>query len=329
MKKFINYKYLFSAFLFFASYAHACSSCGSSVTSPLVLNQDENFKMYFGLSQNFNYINYGVMGGSKTQKWVDPFITTKDIATLSLGYRTSENSFVTITGSYVRNEGYSDSSNPSAGTKESYLIGDPILSGRYNLMNMEMSNPNIPQVQLVASYKPSLTKNMVDNDGDAIDTTGNGFHQLSGGVDLWWGMPYIQFGGAQFVTYSFDRHPDVVSTVGGQQITETKRTRDFQYTTVLTVGHAFPEQHFGLQAGVILDNIGQEHEYYSNGTSATIAQAQSNSIFTTLNWNLTKLDLVRFSYTYGGAIQGDLGPYTNSSQTTASTVLVAYERTFF
>lgn len=324
---------LFPLFLFslmISEYSYACSSCGSSATSPLILNPSENLKLYFGLSQNFDYITYGVRGGSKTQKWIDPSITTKDIATLALGYRTTENSFVTITGSYVRNEGPRDVMNTKAGTKEVYLVGDPILSGRYTLLNMEISDPLTPQIQLVASYKPTIAKNMVDNDGSELDTTGNGYHQVSGGVDFWWGMPFIQFGGAQFVTYSFDRNLNIaLSDKNNNPTKETKRTRDLQYTTVLTVGHAFTEEHFALQGGIVLDYIGQEHQYFETGTSETLSAQQSNSIFATLNWNVTQLDLIRFSYSYGGAIESNLGPYTNSSQTTSSMVLVAYERTLY
>ncbi|MES2615751.1 MAG: hypothetical protein V4591_10080 [Bdellovibrionota bacterium] len=327
----MNLKKIFflSLFPFFASAnSYACSSCGSSATSPLVLNPGENFKMYFGLSQNFNYINYGY-AGDKTKKWTDPNITTKDTATLALGYRTSENSFMTLTGSYVRNEGPTNANDPSQGVKEKYLVGDPLLAGRYTLMDMEISSPNRPQIELMAGFKPSFAKNMVDNDGGELDTTGNGFYQTSGGIDFWWGMEFIQFGGAQFVTYSFDRHPDVSLDYRGNRITETKRTRELQYTTVLTVGHAFTEQNFQLQAGVVLDHIGQEHQYYDDGNSYTLPSQQSNSIFTTVNWNMTKLDLVRLSYSYGGAIESNVGPFTNSAQTTSSMLLVAYERTFF
>jgi hypothetical protein len=329
-----------SLFLFFFSIlytvdSYACSSCGSSATSPLVLNQDENLKLYFGLSENYNYMNYGMLpDASDTKRWVDPMITTKSILTMAAGYRTSENSFVTLTGSAVKNVGPADANDFTTGTKTRYLLGDPIISGRYNVVNMNIDSKYRPQVQLIASYKPSLAKNMVDNpNDDAIDTTGNGFHQVSGGVDLWWGMPYIQFGASQFVTYSFTRNPN---NNFGVDTTQTKRTRDLQYTTVLTVGHNFKDNNFALQGGLILDHIGQEKIYIQDNTTGATdvlveggGAAQSNSVFAVLNWNLTHDDMVRFSYTYGGAYNGNLGPYTNSNQTTSSMVLVAYERTLY
>jgi hypothetical protein len=46
-------------------------------------------------------------------------------------------------------------------------------------------------------------------------------------------------------------------------------------------------------------------------------------------FNVTDLDTLRFTYTIGGAYDGNLGPYTNSNQTTSNSALVAYERTFF
>jgi hypothetical protein len=316
-------------FILSAQNSFACSSCGSSATSPLVLYPGENFKMYFGLSQNFNFIDY--KGASKTDKVINGSITTKDVATLAVGYRVTPNSFVSLTGSYIRNEGPNNPANLNEGIKEVYLMGDPLISGRYTLVNMEISEPSIPQVQIVGTYKPSIAKNMIDDGGSALDTTGNGFHQLSSGLDLWWGMPFIQFGGSQFVTYSFDKHPNykVYSPKAQQDITADKRTRGLQFTTVLTAGHAFIEENFQLQAGLVLDHIGQEYSSFSDGEEHTSAAQQSNSVFTTINWNVTKLDLIRFSYSYGGAFEGSMGPYTNSSQTTSSMLLVAYERTFF
>lgn len=311
----------------------ACSSCGSSATSPLVLKQNENLKVYAGISENYNYMNYGIAGGSSTKQWLDPEINTKQTMTLGLGYRTSENSFVTVMGSVVRNEGLSNPEDATSGIKSSTMVGDPIISGRYNLLNMNFEEEYRPQIQLVASYKPGLAKNMVDGDGDAIETTGNGFHQASGGVDVWFGMPFIQFGAAQFITYSFDRHPDTTFTYQNQKGTVSKRTRDLQYTTVLTVGHAFPDEKFSLSGGVVLDNIGKETSTrtFANGDSdsVTAAASEHNDLFVTLDWNATKKDMVRFSYTYGGFYGGAFGPFTNSAQTTSNSVLVAYERTLY
>ncbi|APJ03975.1 hypothetical protein [Silvanigrella aquatica] len=314
-----------------ANYSYACSSCGSSATSPLVLNPNENFKMYFGLSQNSNYMNYGIPGGSKTTRHVNKMITSRRSFILAAGYRTTENSFVTLTGTFLQNQGPADLSTPAEGTKVKYLYGDPILAGRYNLLNMGMDNIYRPQIQLLGSYKPSVAKNMVDKDGGAVDTVGNGFHQVTSGVDFWWGMPAIQFGVAQMITYSFDRTPN--NNFAPDEV-QYKRTRDLQYTTILTVGHAFKDLRFSLQAGVILDHISKEKIYLKNvNTDETsekiLGPAQSNSVFANAKFNVTDQDTLRFSYTLGGAYDGNLGAFTNSKQTTSDTAAVSYERTFF
>ncbi len=311
--------------------SYGCSSCGTSATSPLVLNPNENLKMYLGLSQNYNFMNYGGHQVSGTTKTVNRMLSTRKTLMLAVGYRTSEDSFVTLSGSFLQNEGTADSMNPSKGTKVKYLYGDPILSGRYNLVNMGFDNIYRPQIQLMGSYKPSIAKNMVDKDGGPVDTVGNGFHQIIGGVDLWWGMPYIQFGASQLVTYSFDRKPN--NNWGNDKIQE-KRTRDLQYTTIVTVGHVFKNLNLSIQGGVILDYIGDEISYLkdkSNGNLTTVSKspAQSNSVFALAKFNLTPKDTLRFSYTLGGAYDGKIGTFTNSNQTTSDTALVAYERTFF
>lgn len=311
--------------------SYACSSCGSSVTSPLVLNQNENLKIYLGLSQNSNYMNYGGSEVSNTTRSVNKMLSSRKTLTLSVGYRVNEDSFVTLTGSFLQNEGSADYSNSSAGTKVKYLYGDPILAGRYNLVNMEIGSTYRPQVQLMGSYKPSIAKNMVDNDGGAVDTVGNGFHQLSGGIDFWWGMPFIQFGASQLITYSFDRTPH---NDWGDGKTQEKRTRDLQYTTIVTVGHVLKDLKLAIQGGVILDYIGNENSYLkeiSTGNVTTVSRSpsQSNSVFALAKFHLTPKDTLRFSYTIGGAYDGNLGPFTNSKQTTSDTALVAYERTFF
>jgi hypothetical protein len=299
--------------------AYACSSCGSSATSPLVMYPGENFKIYVGTSENYNYINYGLKGATATTPWYDDNLYTRQTTTLAVGYRTTAHSFVSLTGSLIHNEGVNTS---SLRNKDSYLIGDPILSARYTLVEPEIAQPFMPQVQVLASYKPSVAKNMIDDDRDHVDSAGNGFHQASSGLDLWWGMPFIQFGGSEFVTYSF---PNFSQSQG-----HSKRTRDLQSTSIFTVGHAFDFYHIAAQVGVVLDYIGQEHNFYQDNRPEVVTPSQqSNSMFVTLNWNATSKDLIRFSYSHGGVYDGDLGPFTNKNQTTSNMALVAYERTFF
>ncbi|BBH53399.1 hypothetical protein [Fluviispira sanaruensis] len=325
-------------FFAFMKSAFACSSCGSSATSPLVLNPDENLKMYFGIAQNFNYMDYGVKKVSDTKQVPNNKISSRRILTLGIGYRTTENSFVTLTGSFVRNQGAANPANVNEGFEHKYLVADPILAGRYNLMDMSIASTYRPQIQLALSYKPSLAKNMVDDDPVAVRTVGNGFHQVTGGLDFWFGMPFVQFGFAQFVTYSFDRHPDNAGRTCCGMVSSTstqmKRTRDFQYTTVLTVGHAFKESNISVQGGAILDYIGKEVVTNKNNTTGvetswTRNSAQSNSLFANVKYKPTFEDTFRLSYTLGGAYNDNLGYFTNANQTTFDTLSLSYERTFF
>ncbi|KAB8033300.1 hypothetical protein [Fluviispira multicolorata] len=319
--------------------AKACSSCGSSATSPLVLNPDENLKMYFGISENLNFMDYGAKGADSTEQIPNQKITSRRTLTLAIGYRTTENSFVTLTGSGVQNQGPIDRGFPEMGMADKqYLMGDPILAGRYNLVNMDITNTYRPQVQLAMSYKPSLAKNMVDNEPSAIKTVGNGFHQVTAGVDFWFGMSAVQFGAAQFVTYSFDRQPNNAGrTCCGKEsstTTQVKRTRDLQYTTVLTVGYIFKEHNISIQSGAILDYIGEEkitNQNNNDGTQSYIVKkpAQSNSLFANVKYKSSDKDTWRLSYTLGGAYEGDLGVFTNSSQTTSDSIAFSYERTIF
>lgn len=330
----MNFKKLsiLSALISFTMSAHniyACSSCGSSATVPLVLNQNENLKSYFGFSQNFSYMNYAGESG-KTRTTNRALISRKTL-TLAIGYRLTDDSFITLTGSLIQNEGPENLADNSKGNKMKYLFGDPIISGRYNIINMGIDNVYRPQVQLIGSYKPKFAKNMVDRDGGPVDTVGNGFHQVIGGIDFWWGMNLLQFGASQLVTYSFARNPDNTFWDGSVQ---EKRTRDLQYTTVLTIGHVIKPYKLSLQAGIILDYIGEEKIYLNNITTEskytkTLSPAQSNSTFFLVKYNVTDLDTLRLSYTIGGAYDGKLGPFTNSNQTTSNSALVAYERTFF
>lgn len=309
--------------------ALACSSCGSSATVPIMLNQNENLKMYTGFSQNFSYMNYtGELGRTRT---TNKAIISRKTLTLAIGYRLTEDSFVSLTGTLVQNEGPENSSDYSKGNKTKFLFGDPVVSGRYNLVNMGIDNVYRPQVQLIGSYKPNLAKNMVDRDGGAVDTVGNGFHQVISGVDFWWGMSWLQFGASQLLTYSFDRKPENTFSEG---ITQEKRTRDLQYTTVLTIGHVLKPYRLALQTGVILDHIGEEKIYLknkvtNNSYNKTLSPAKSNSVFFLVKYSVTELDTLRFSYTFGGAYDGKLGPFTNENQTTSNSALVAYERVFF
>jgi len=331
--KYIFIPFLF-VFLFWGDLSFACSSCGSSAVSPINLYPNENLKVYVGTQVNYNYINYGHAGGDSRAKWISTNLATKSTLTLAVGYRTSQNSFISLTGSAIRNEGPNNVFDPyDSGIKTTYLLGDPIISGRYNLVNMSIDKPSVPQVQLVASYKPSFSSNMIDNpERDAIDTTGNGYDQFRVGVDLWWGVMAWQFGGSQFVTYSLDRYPDV-EYYGNIQ---TKRSRSLQYTTILSGARDFRDVDIdmNIQVGVALDYTGEtETTLISTNsgvtTMVTAPSAQSNNFFVTAKFPLTQKDVVRFSYVIGGFYDGDLGPFTNKNQTVSDSVLVGFEHTYF
>ncbi|MBQ49641.1 MAG: hypothetical protein CMP10_19835 [Zetaproteobacteria bacterium] len=207
--------------LFRSEVAYGCSSCGTGGGDPLILYPAESQKYYLGASRQSGIKNINSYG--KPTANYGPEV--KGRTTLAAGYRLLPKAFVTLNVSLLEN---------SAGSELMRGVGDPSLGGRWTILRQNFAQPILPQVQLLFGYQPGWARGGKDSEsGRSLDVFGAGFDQQRLGLDLWWGMQKILFGGSINYVYSSPKRESVGVeqpglaeftnlTLGYQLVPETK-----------------------------------------------------------------------------------------------------------
>ena len=181
----LNYQLLTAIVIIIATkidVALACASCGSSGDDPLVMFPNESAKMLLSFSQVSGFRNIDSRGQESAAGGPD----SKQSLGLSAGKAISHRSFVTLTGSVLKNV---------KGDQEKNSLGDPSLSGRYTLVMLSLDEIYTPQVQLSYGYKHQIAKGIRDSkERFLLDVGGTGFSDLRAGVDVWYGLWSIKPG---------------------------------------------------------------------------------------------------------------------------------------
>lgn len=180
--------------------AYACASCGSGGDEPLVLFPAEALKIHGSISVTPQLESTGPDGSALQSAGPDRRVTS----TFAAGMAISPRGFLTVSQSLVTNSRIA-SSEPgmSPSTQSQSGIGDPSVSGRYTLVMPQLSRPLIPQVQILAGYRPAMVRSIHDSsDVHLLDVFGSGFDEIRIGTDLWLGMLAVKPGLAASVTES-------------------------------------------------------------------------------------------------------------------------------
>ncbi|MBP9707852.1 MAG: hypothetical protein KBD78_09410 [Oligoflexales bacterium] len=175
---------IFYALLFFkVEVAQACSSCGSGGEDPLILNPSDIWRFYVGASQSNFDSNIGLDG-----RQVEIYgLQKRERYTLAIGRRLTAKSFFSIAIPYINNYGESSSmSGP----------GEPSLSYRYTLFQQNFLAPLLPQIQILAGYKPRTARSTynAEDQREFLDAFGNGHRQVRAGIDVWSAMSALNYG---------------------------------------------------------------------------------------------------------------------------------------
>jgi hypothetical protein len=175
--------------------ALACASCGSGGDDPLVLFPAETFKTMVGSS----WTPFLDAAGPDGKPLVSLGPESRIISFFAAGVAFSNRGFLTFSQAFLRNQ---------REKRAVYTAGDPALSGRYTILMPQLSQPVVPQVQLVGGIRPALARSAAESKDPALlDVGGSGHDEYRAGIDIWMGMlPYVKPGLAATVTESMARN---------------------------------------------------------------------------------------------------------------------------
>jgi hypothetical protein len=202
----------------FDSSAHACASCGSGGSEPLVLAPNHSWRFYLGVKRSFGFQTVqqdGNLGSENAPKF-------KDAVTVALGKSLSESTFYTFSVPYLQNW-------KSGSYKRAF--GDANISFRHTALQQNFSNPYIPQIQFVAAHKFANAPTLYDSeDQNALDIFGNGIAETKLGTDVYFGMQNFKFGLAQFLLLASEASLGDVNLKPGMG-----------FNSIFTLGYGLPK----------------------------------------------------------------------------------------
>jgi hypothetical protein len=175
----------------------ACASCGSGGDDPLILYPNERDKTFVSVGRTAGFRNISMNGSLATAGGP----TERETLTVAYGHSFSTRSFATVTVPSFRNISADDSQSG---------LGDPSLATRFTLIMPDLTEPWMPQVQIMGAYKQSQARSVHDTQDarELLDVFGTGFSDVRAGVDLWFGQQDGKFGVAQTVTHPLAKSYD-------------------------------------------------------------------------------------------------------------------------
>ncbi|NRA67142.1 MAG: hypothetical protein HRU19_21850 [Pseudobacteriovorax sp.] len=210
-------------------WAYACSSCGSGVVDPIILQANESHKFYLGTSWQDRIRDSDADGNLRRTAGVH----RRSITTLSYALRFPVDS---LTASLT----VSNQSNIDKDGHQRTGLADPLATIRYELLRQSFVDPAIPAIQFVGSYKGKSGKSVHNTKHSRLlDVFSSGFAEVSIGSDIWFGMWPVKFGSSFFFT----------RTLPESKHNNTVRPGD-RMTSILSLGSNWRE-HLKLNTGFI------------------------------------------------------------------------------
>lgn len=280
----------------FAPTAQACSSCGSGGADPLILYPNERWKLYTAFTRQGDFHNVSPKGKVTTN--YGP--SEKKTLTVSGGMLLTNRSFVTLTIPVAQN---SRSGSSKTG------VSDASLFGRYTAIEQTFDEPWIPQVQLMGGYKHSMSRSIHSTqDFYLLDVYGNGYSEIKGGYDVWFGMKALKGGASQLITYTLPKEQ------GG-----IKQQPGLALRTTVTLGLSYSD--FGKV--LIGANLLSSEKLKADGKEVALSEVADNGAFVTVDYGFTPVDLLRLTLART-ALFGE-----NRNTVKSQSVILAFMKSFY
>ena len=292
----LSKKLLFTAMMLGASDAWACASCGSGGDDPLILYPWEQWKIYTGFAKTDDFTPINAAGD--TSREMGP--QSRNTTTVSFGRSFNHRTFATVTAPYIVNR---------RGPYERSGWGDPMLTGRYTVLQQDITEEWQPQVQAIASLRAGQATSKYDSEDLArLDVFGSGVPEWRVGVDIWHGITNFKGGLAQTVT-----GPLATKTTDYGVI----RT-GITYRSTATVGYGWGDR------GKVITGINREQTtaYQLEGVKQADSDTLSHSAFISADAKIEHHASVRMTVARAAAFA------RNKNTSRSDSVTVAFTRAF-
>lgn len=164
--------------------AQGCSSCGSGAADPVILNPLEPGKFYIGLGLSEGFQTVDEQG--EIRKDYGPDRKTK--LEFAYAHRLTPSLFVSLDTGVGENR---------KGSRSKTGMTDTTANLRWTALLQDVTEPWIPQVQLVLSHRFQTTRSLQDSkELYNLDSFGAGYDETFAGTDVWFGMLPVLFGGS-------------------------------------------------------------------------------------------------------------------------------------
>jgi hypothetical protein len=183
-KPFLVSSLLLLVLFFKAPFAYPCSSCGSGAADPLILNPMEQQKFYLDIGQQSRFKDVDSNGDFRRD--LGPEV--KRQMQIAFAQRLSDRLFASLVSGVGQNR--------RAGRSENGIL-DSTVNLRYTAWNQSMLNPWLPQMQFMLSHRFKTTRSVQDARKEYyLDSFGAGYGESFYGIDVWFGMLPVMFGGS-------------------------------------------------------------------------------------------------------------------------------------
>lgn len=275
--------------------AYACP-CGCGAANATVMYPGESTKISVGLTRNAGYRDVLDNGDQVRASGPDT------IDTLAIGMAKAINNDLSVSISVPIQ------TNRDAQEGVNTSLSDPSFSVRYTALPQSFTEPLIPQVQVYATYKPSIGRGLDESEeAKQMDVFGNGYSEFVPGVDLWWGMANTKFGVGQMYIVPIDRDRKVGGRTYRQNDGFALRTSllgAYNFNGIGTVigGVEREDRNAKSRDGKTIDgtdkitNNLQLSGSYKVGFRKTVGLAWRRTAALFDNKNTTKADALSFSY---------------------------------
>ncbi|MEY4630540.1 MAG: hypothetical protein RIQ81_660 [Pseudomonadota bacterium] len=196
------------------------------------------------------------------------------------------------------------------------MLADPTLNARYTILMPRLTESYLPQVQLVAGFRPSLAKSAATSTDPALlDVGGSGHDEYRAGLDVWMGMmPQVKPGLSAVITESAPVRMNDVAIRPGRLIRVTASVTSTVEVPVPGLVHTVPVK---LAGGMTAD---RRQPLTQDGTEVPGSSQAANGLFASGDVAAGDGNTVKMTW----ARQGAIGQTRNS--VVASTWSLAWSR---
>ncbi len=270
--------------------ALACASCGSGGDDPLVLYPNHDWRFHLGVTRAFGFRTVkadGSLGSEAAPRF-------KDALTLAVGKALRSDAALTLVVPYLQN--WRDG-------RYKRSFGDPLVTLRWTVLAQDISEPWIPQAQLILAHRFAQARAPQEaQNGYLLDAFGQGVPESKLGIDIFNGMSDLKAGVAFSALFPGERH------LAGRSYSPGFGTR-----TTFTLGYG----RAGWGKALLGVTRETRREKRLDGAEVPASRVVDNGLFATVDAEVTNLHMARVTWARRSAIARNKNGSRNDAFTVA------------